>query len=88
VALPGFAAVAVETTNLMVDALAEFDFKLRYVRRKYNLVADALSRMHASTTKSLYTGEDGEDRKKATAVVANVSAVSVNVLSVCQVQVD
>jgi Integrase zinc binding domain len=44
--------------------------------------------MHASTTKSLYTGEDGEDRKKAAAVVANVSAVRVNVLSVCQAQVD
>jgi RNase H-like domain found in reverse transcriptase len=62
-----------------LDALAEFDFKLRYVRGKYNLVADALSRMHASTTKSLYTGEDGEDWKKRAGEVANVSAVRVNV---------
>jgi hypothetical protein len=38
-----------------LDALAEFDFKFRYVRGKYNLVADALSRMHGSTKKSLYT---------------------------------
>jgi hypothetical protein len=42
--------------------------------------------MHASTTKSLYTGEDGEDRKKGAAEVTNVSAVRVNVLSVGQVQ--
>jgi RNase H-like domain found in reverse transcriptase/Integrase zinc binding domain len=71
-----------------LDALAEFDFKLRYVRGKYNLVADAQSRMHTSTTKSLYTGEDGEDRMKGAAEVANVNAVKVNVLSVGQVQVD
>jgi RNase H-like domain found in reverse transcriptase len=71
-----------------LDALAEFDFKLRYVRGKYNLVPDALSRMHASTTKSLYTDEDGEDRMKGAAEVANVNAVRVNVLSVGQVQVD
>jgi Integrase zinc binding domain len=72
----------------MLDALAEFDLKLRYLRRRYNLVADALSRMHASTTKSLYTGEDGDDRKKGAAEGANVSAVRVYVLSVGQVQVD
>jgi hypothetical protein len=71
-----------------LDALAEIDFKLRYLRGKYNLVADALSRMDASTTKSLYTGEDGEDRMKGAAEVANVNAVRVNVLSVGQVQVD
>jgi RNase H-like domain found in reverse transcriptase/Integrase zinc binding domain len=70
-----------------LDALAEFDFKLRHVRGKYNLVADALSRMHASTTKSLYTGEDGEDQMKGAAEVANVNAVRVNVLSEGQVQV-
>jgi Integrase zinc binding domain len=52
------------------------------------VVADALSRMHASTTKSLYTDEDGEDRRKGAAEVANVNAVRVNVLSVGQVQVD
>jgi hypothetical protein len=46
-----------------------------------------MSRMHESTTKYLYTGDDGEDRKKG-AEIANVSAVSVNVLSVGQVQVD
>jgi hypothetical protein len=71
-----------------LDALAEFDFKLRYVRGKYNLVADALSLMHASTTKSLFTGEDGEDWMKGAAKVANVNAVRVNALSVSQVQVD
>jgi hypothetical protein len=71
-----------------LDALAEFDFKLRNVRGKFNLVADALSRMHASTTKSLYAGEDGEDRTKGAAEVSNVNAVRVNVLSVGQVQVD
>jgi hypothetical protein len=58
------------------------------VRGKYNLVADALSLMHASTTKSLYTGEDGEDRMKGAAEDANVNAVRVNVLSFGQVQVD
>jgi hypothetical protein len=47
-----------------LDALAEFNFKLRYVRGKYNLVADALSRMHDRTSKSLYTAEDGENRKQ------------------------
>jgi hypothetical protein len=72
----------------LLDALAEFDFKVRYARGKYNLVADALSRMHASTTKSLYTGEDGEDRMNGAAEVANVNAVRVNILSVGQVQVD
>jgi RNase H-like domain found in reverse transcriptase/Reverse transcriptase (RNA-dependent DNA polymerase) len=72
--------------NRWLDAFAEFDFKLRYVRGKYNLVADALSRMHASTAKSLYTGEDGEDRMKHAAEDANVNAVRVNVLSVGQVQ--
>jgi hypothetical protein len=44
--------------------------------------------MHESTTKSLYTGEGGEDRKKGAAEVAKVNAVRVNVLSVGQVQVD
>jgi RNase H-like domain found in reverse transcriptase len=71
-----------------LDALAEFAFKLRYVGGKYNLVADAMSRMHASTTNSLYTGEDGEDQKKGAAEVANVNAVRVNVVSVGRVQVD
>jgi RNase H-like domain found in reverse transcriptase/Reverse transcriptase (RNA-dependent DNA polymerase) len=71
-----------------LDALAEFDFKLRYLRGKYNFIADALSRMHACTTKSLYTGEDGEDRMKGAAEVANVNAARVNVLRVGQVQVD
>jgi hypothetical protein len=58
------------------------------VRGKYNLVADVLSRMHASMAKSLYTGEDGEDRMKGAAEIANVNAARVNVLSVGQVQVD
>jgi hypothetical protein len=52
------------------------------------LAADALSRMHESTTKSLHTGEDGEDRMKGAAEVANVNAVRGNVLSVGQEQVD
>jgi RNase H-like domain found in reverse transcriptase len=47
-----------------LDALAGFDFKLRYVRGEYNLVADTLSRMHPSTTKLLYTGVGGEAGKK------------------------
>jgi hypothetical protein len=71
-----------------LDALAEFDFKLRYVRGKYNLLADALSQMHDSTSKSLYTGEDGENRKQSVAEIANVSVASVNVLSSGEVQVD
>jgi hypothetical protein len=71
-----------------LDGLAEFDFTLIHVRGKYILIADALSRMHAGTTKSLYTGEDGEDRKKGAAEVANVNAVKVNVWSVGHVQVD
>jgi RNase H-like domain found in reverse transcriptase len=31
-----------------LEALAEFDSKFRYIIGKYNSVADALSRMHAS----------------------------------------
>jgi hypothetical protein len=72
----------------LLDALAEFEFKLRYVRGKYNLVADALSRKHDSTSKSLYTGEDGEYRKQSAAEIANVSVASVNVLSAGEVHVD
>ena len=44
-----------------LEILSEFDFKIEYVRGKWNLVADALSRrvdLYRDT--SLYTGEDDE----------------------------
>jgi hypothetical protein len=44
--------------------------------------------MHDSTSKSLYTGEDGENRKQSAAEIANVSVASVNILSAGEVQVD
>jgi hypothetical protein len=72
----------------MVRRIGRIDFKLSYVRGKYNLVADALSRMHDSTSKSLYTGEDGENRKQGAAEIANASVASVLVLSSGEVQVD
>jgi hypothetical protein len=58
------------------------------VRGKYNLVADALSRMHDSMSESMYTGEDGENRKQSAAEIANVSVASVNIWSAGEVQVD
>jgi hypothetical protein len=39
-----------------LEDLAEFNFKLRYVKGKFNLVADALSRMYDSTSRKLYDG--------------------------------
>jgi hypothetical protein len=44
--------------------------------------------MHDSTSKSLYTGEVGENRKQSAAEIANVCVANVNVLSAGEVQVD
>jgi hypothetical protein len=58
------------------------------VKGKYNLVADALSRMYDSTSKKLYDGDDGIRPSKTAAEHANVKFLSVNVLNVGDVQVD
>jgi hypothetical protein len=42
-----------------LDALAEYDYTIKYLAGKWNVVADALSR-RASGRSSLYTGEDEE----------------------------
>jgi hypothetical protein len=58
------------------------------VQGKYNLVADALSRMYDSTSTKLYDGDDGTRSSKTAAEHANVKFLSVNVLNVGDVQVD
>jgi RNase H-like domain found in reverse transcriptase/Chromo (CHRromatin Organisation MOdifier) domain len=68
-----------------LEDLAEFNFKIRYMKGKYNQAIDALSRMYDSTSTKLY--EDDRSSKTA-AEHANVKFLSVNVLNVGDVHVD
>jgi RNase H-like domain found in reverse transcriptase/Integrase zinc binding domain len=71
-----------------LEDLAEFNFKLRYMKGKYNLVADTLSRMYVSNSTKLYDGDDGIRSSKTAAEHANVKFLSVNVLNIGDVKVD
>jgi RNase H-like domain found in reverse transcriptase len=71
-----------------LEDLAEFNFKFRYMKGKYNLVADALSRMYDSTSTKLYDGDGGIISRMTAAEHANIKFLSVNVLNVGDVQVD
>jgi hypothetical protein len=42
-----------------LEDLAEFIFKSRNVKGKYNMASDALSCMYDSTSTKLYDGDDG-----------------------------
>jgi hypothetical protein len=71
-----------------LEDLAEFIFKSRNVKGKYNLVSDVLSRMYDSTSTRLYDENDGMISSKTAAEHANAEFLSVNVLNVGDVQVD
>jgi hypothetical protein len=53
-----------------METLQEYDYEIVYVQGKFNVVADALSRINTSPSSELYTGEDEE--KAALAVALNV----------------
>jgi RNase H-like domain found in reverse transcriptase/Reverse transcriptase (RNA-dependent DNA polymerase) len=53
-----------------METLQEYDFEIVYVQGKFNVVADALSRISESTSSELYTGED--QKGVAEAVEVNV----------------
>ena len=43
-----------------METLQEYDYEIVYVQGKFNVVADALSRISESPSSELYTGEDEE----------------------------
>jgi hypothetical protein len=51
-----------------METLQEYDYSIEYVQGKYNVVADALSRMADAPVSVLYTGEDEEDEARLVAV--------------------
>jgi hypothetical protein len=53
-----------------METLQEYDYEIVYVQGKFNVFADALSRIKTSPSSELYTGEDKEEA--AVAVVLNV----------------
>jgi hypothetical protein len=64
------------------EDLAAFNFELRFVKGKYNLVADALSRMYDSISTKLYDWVNGMVLSNTAAKHANVGFLPVHVLSV------
>jgi RNase H-like domain found in reverse transcriptase len=58
-----------------METLQEYDYEIVYVQGKFNVVADALSRISESPSSELYTGEDEEEISEAVAVNV-VGAVS------------
>jgi RNase H-like domain found in reverse transcriptase len=63
-----------------METLQEYDYEIVYVQGKFNVVADALSRISESTSSELYTGEDQEEISEAVAVnvVGTVSRPMLN----------
>jgi hypothetical protein len=51
-----------------METLQEYEYTFEYVQGKYNVVADALSRMSNSATPELYTGEDEDGETKVVSV--------------------
>jgi RNase H-like domain found in reverse transcriptase len=51
-----------------METLQEYDYEIVYVQGKFNVVADALSRISESPSSELYTGEDEEDISEAVEV--------------------
>jgi hypothetical protein len=58
-----------------METLQEYDYEIEYVQVKFNVVADALSRINESPSSELYSGEDEEEAAGAVAlnVVGTVS---------------
>jgi RNase H-like domain found in reverse transcriptase/Integrase zinc binding domain len=63
-----------------METLQEYDYEIMCVQGKFNVVADALSRISESTTSELYTGEDEEEISEEVAVnvVGTVSRPMLN----------
>jgi hypothetical protein len=53
-----------------MEALQEYDYEIVYVKGKFNVVADALSRINESPSTTLYVGS--EDDKESDVVALNV----------------
>jgi hypothetical protein len=51
-----------------METLQEYDYEIVYVQGKFNVVADALSRINTSPSSELYTGEDEEEAAETVAV--------------------
>ena len=51
-----------------METLQEYDYEIVYVQGKFNVVADALSRISESPSSELYAGEDEEEFSEAVAV--------------------
>jgi RNase H-like domain found in reverse transcriptase len=58
-----------------MEMFREYDYEIVYVQGKFNVVADALSRINTLPSSGLYTGEDEEEAAEAAAlnVVGTVS---------------
>jgi hypothetical protein len=56
-----------------METLQEYDYEIGYRQGKFNIVADALSRINTSPSSELYTGEDEEEA--AVAVAVNVVGI-------------
>jgi hypothetical protein len=63
-----------------METLQEYDYEIVYVQGKFNVVADALSRITESPSSELYTGEDQEEVAEAVEVnvVGTVSRPMLN----------
>jgi hypothetical protein len=63
-----------------METLQEYDYEIVYVQGKFNVVADALSRISESPSSELYTVEDQEEISEAVAVnvVGTVSRPMLN----------
>jgi hypothetical protein len=64
-----------------VDALAEFDYRIEYCKRKWNILSDALSRPSDLSTTELFTGEENERQETD-------ENIRLNSLSATSIQID